>query len=185
MAELRAGDRVQSIDKDGNLVFSPVMLFLDYRPEFSVDFVLIETEEPKRKLAITGTHLIYQMNKQARRGSVVFAKDIQAGDFVYISNGTNGKNLTACRVTKVIRKTNTGVYAPLTEQGNIFADDILCSCYAVVNHELAHWCFTPVRVLLNTLPSVMKWVENRSEGIHWYAEILRKIYPIWQYVKSF
>ena len=185
MEELRIGDKVQSVDKRGNVVFSPVMLFMDYRPKFSVDFMLIETDKPNRKLAITGTHLIYQLNKQTRRESVVFARDTHAGDFVYISSGTNSKNFTAGSVSRVVHKTIRGVYAPLTEQGNIVVDDILCSCYAIVDHDLAHWCFAPVRFVVNIFPNFLKWFENGSEGIHWYARFLRQIYPIWEYVVSF
>ena len=185
MAELRAGDRVQSVDKQGNIVFSPIMLFLDYRPKVTLDFVLIETEAPQRKQVITGPHLIYQLNKQPRRESVVFAQDCQVGGYVYITNSTNSKRLTACRVTRVTRKTNIGVYAPLTEQGNVFVDGILCSCYAIVDHELAHWSFFPIRFMVNSLPSLMKWVDNTTEGIHWYAKFLQKIYPIWLYGKLF
>ena len=39
-----------------------------------------------------------------------------------------------------------GIYAPVTEQGNIIVENILASCYAdFENHKLVHLAFAPLR----------------------------------------
>ena len=38
-----------------------------------------------------------------------------------------------------------GAYVPLTMEGNIMVDGALASCYAYINHDLAHLSMAPLR----------------------------------------
>ena len=42
-------------------------------------------------------------------------------------------------------KTSPGAYVPLTSDGNIIVDEILASCYASLDHDLAHIVMKPIQ----------------------------------------
>ena len=47
-----------------------------------------------------------------------------------------------------------GAYSPLLEDGNILVDDVLASCHAFVDHNLAHLAMTPMQ----GYPEMMDWI---------------------------
>ncbi|KAL7864966.1 hypothetical protein AOLI_G00163860 [Acnodon oligacanthus] len=76
-----------------------------------------------------------------------FASRVRRGDYVLISGRDGG--LRPSRIVSISVEERTGVYAPLTEHGNLFVDGVLASSYASIeDHRLAHWAFGPLRVLL-------------------------------------
>ena len=124
------------------------------------------------------------------RSEVVFAIDIQAGDYVFVVDVTNKLGPKPAKVTKVETRTFSGLYAPLTAQGNLVVDDVLVSCYAATEaHTLAHLAFAPLRLWYNLLDiyAYLTGSENvRSmdgtgsadfdgKGIHWYAKGLYSV----------
>ena len=48
----------------------------------------------------------------------------------------------------------SGLFAPLTMEGNIFVDGVLASCYADYDHNLSHIAMTP----MGWLPKIMEWI---------------------------
>ena len=98
------------------------------------------------------------------------------------------KGLKPARVLKVETKVQTGVYAPLTSEGNLVVDDVLVSCYAVIDSQtIAHISFAPLRLwykMLEFIPSMISYDDSNmfdKNGIHWYAHDLyslaQKIIP--------
>ena len=47
-----------------------------------------------------------------------------------------------------------GAYDPLTMEGNLLVNDIVASCYAKFDHDLAHNVMKPIQ----WYPAIMKWI---------------------------
>ena len=64
----------------------------------------------------------------------------------------------------------TGAFVPLTKEGNIVVDNVLASCYASFDHDLAHNMMTPMQ----WFPEIIEWMfgdENASAG---FAEVFKQ-----------
>jgi len=180
MKELQIGDKVAGMDATGRIVYSRVMTFLDIKPNSSNTFITIRTKTPAAEVAITESHLIYQLNKQAQLETTVFARDLKVGDFVYVRHGTALEKFTAGRVVGIKWSRSKGAYAPLTETGNIVVNNVLCSCYAMISDQrVAHWSFAPLRFAEWLFPGI---AAHNSSGVHWYAQALYNFYTSWNYV---
>ena len=83
--------------------------------------------------------------------------------------------MRSSRVTSIEVTLERGVYAPLTAEGNLVVDDVLASCYAVVDSQaIAHLAFAPVR-LYESIKDVFFGSDKKEstlEGVHPYADIL-------------
>ena len=65
-----------------------------------------------------------------------------------------------------------GAFTPVTIEGNILVDGVLASCYAGVNHDLAHIAMKP----LLWFPRMMDLLLGGEEKfMHAYASMLEKI----------
>lgn len=124
---------------------------------------------------------------------IIFASQIEIGDSVIT---TDGDRHLIDKVINVKNSRDQGVYAPLTAEGTVVINDVVASCYAVVNsHSLAHFVYGPLRLYHNFELSfkrlwesmfkpflVVKHSQERSTakiGIHWYANFL---YDLAEYV---
>ena len=205
MSDLKVEDSVLSVDGNGEYKFSPVMLFLDRAPEEKRQFYVIETDTG-HSLTLTPSHLIYtkyqkedkqqtllekydsdirtnmidddpEDRKKFQSFEATYASNIQEGDFVLVFDIEKG--LKPARVLNVETKVQRGVYAPLTSEGNLVVDDVLVSCYAVIDSQtIAHISFAPLRLwykMLEFIPSMTSNDESNmfdENGIHWYAHDL-------------
>ena len=171
LTDLNIGDEVLSVNSaTGELEFSPVILFLDRDPRETRQFYTLKTEKG-HSLTLTPSHLIYSHfaeNADIAEFEAVYAKDVQEGDFVLVS--TSKGDLERARVTQVDLRVLTGVYAPLTSAGNLVVDNVVASCYAVVDSQtIAHAAFAPLRWLSHL------YTNDVTDGIHWYARALYSI----------
>lgn len=172
LSDLKIGDSVLTVNKEGTLEFSPVILFLDRHPKELRQFYVISTQSGHR-LSLTPSHLIYASEFQDDPSLVAFeaiyAKDIRQGDFILVT--TSRGTVKAERVVDIEMRPLTGVYAPLTSAGNLVVDNVVASCYAVIdNQALAHAAFMPIRwsaAIFNQIAD-----QEDKEGIHWYANAL-------------
>jgi hypothetical protein len=182
LSDLKVGESVLTVNRAGQLEFSPVILFLDRDPQESRQFYTIKTETG-HSLTLTPTHLLYSRLAAASTSDLdvdfneiepdmaafeaVYAKDVREGDFVLVQNGRGG--LKPVRVFSIELDVLTGVYAPLTSAGNLVVDNVVASCYAVVDSQtLAHVAFAPLR----WLSSIVWPASSEAVGIHWYANML-------------
>lgn len=129
-----------------------------------------------------------------------FAERVRVGDRVLVPGATRhdrhgGATATAAEVAAgdavldtvvdVQLVLESGVFAPLTRAGTVVVDDVVASCYAVVDSQrLAHWAFGPLRVWFNLKEAVqrlgrMMLLSGKAgkappppQGIHWYADAL-------------
>jgi len=192
--EVRLGERIASLDSRGDVVYSEVIAFLDRSPSEKRQFIRLTTKSG-RMLTLTPAHLVPVEGR-----SSVFAVNVQPGDRILVSDtdAASATNEVDSRLrwdsvieTKLVLE--EGVYAPLTMEGTLLVDDVVASCYAVVNSQsVAHYSFLPLRIwhsvtsfFLQRLGDMKHFEAKQNnasrieptrggeqEGIHWYASML-------------
>lgn len=191
LPDLKIGEKILSLDPSTfQLTFSEVLLFLHYNPDESRQFVKITLESGKT-LTLTPTHLVLTGSLKSNR--IVYADDLKPSDKLLTSDSKNRlQEDVIVKIEQVMRK---GVYAPLTEAGTVVVNDVLASCYAVVNSQaLAHFAYGPLRLIHNMKESLKKlwslinkpisgWNSSRSLikptiGVHWYGKMLYTLVDI-------
>ena len=182
MDTLHLGMEVLSLSLDGQLVYSPVIAFLDKDTKRESKYTTIETEDGTA-LTLTRSHLIHSitqendavLNNPNRLSALpVFASKIKVNDYVYVTS----EQLPQLRLSRVVKVTNSkqkGNYAPLTLEGTIIVDGVLASCYAVIDdHRMAHTSFSLLRFLHNSMPSLLKEKIGYTLS-SWYPKLLTSI----------
>nr|AIW08708.1 sonic hedgehog [Scyliorhinus canicula] len=181
--DLKPGDRVLGADDEGNLVYSDFVMFLDKADAVKRVFYVIETREPRRRLPLTAAHLLFAGEQEGAPPRATYASEVRPGQLVYITDGDgDGSRLQPAEVEKVYLEEMAGSYAPLTVQGNLVINQVLASCYAVLEqHSLAHWAFAPVRMsyaaksLFAPRDPLMVNSTVQENGVHWYSSALYQI----------
>ena len=189
MSEVRLGDRVQSVDSLGNIVYSEVLMFLDREPEERMQFIVV-TGEDGSKLTLTPSHLVFTGRTDCEELECMeasYAGNLAPGDTIVVTRGQTEAGVKVTRVASVSVTSSTGVFAPLTRSGNLVVDGVLASCYAVIDSQtVAHVAFLPVRwyySLKSGAASLLRSVHILSEavprslsvipsGVHWYPDLL-------------
>ncbi|KAM0727281.1 Sonic hedgehog protein [Formica fusca] len=182
--QVRLGERVAALDSRGNIVYSEVIAFLDRAPSEMRQFVRLTTES-RRVLTLTPAHLV-----PVEGSSSIFAARVQPGDRILVSDvATRNDTSGYLRWDKVVETKlvlEKGVFAPLTTEGTVVVDDVVASCYAVIDSQtVAHYAFLPLRIWnsvtsffvqrLDDAPRVRGQNEDSQptkEGVHWYASML-------------
>lgn len=176
--ELNVGEKVLSMDKNGDAVYSEVLMFLDRNEHETREFVKITTDGGAT-LSVTPAHLLMVWKTALKQTKFIFAEQVEEDDFVLVN--ING-SLEPRRVIKISSEMSRGVYAPLTREGTIIVNSITASCYALVDSQsIAHWSFMPVRAynlvkhyFVDDTPSA-KTTSSIQNGVHWYAKTLYTI----------
>lgn len=182
ISELDIGSEVLTANRDGTFIYSQIILFLDWDPYKSRQFYVLHTNTG-RNITLTPSHLIFVVNGNKTRA--VFTRDVRPGQFI-LAKHFEQSSVSPELVTNVTAIIRTGVYAPLTVQGNLVVDGFVASCYAIINDQtLAHWAFFPVRVAEIAMRMTWKILEKfhlmertspikrtPDPGIHWYAKSL-------------
>ena len=68
----------------------------------------------------------------------------------------------------------SGVYVPLTMEGNIVVDGVLASCYANVDHDIAQIVMKPIQ----WYPDIIELVFGDENGVCAYVNIAQD-FGIW------
>jgi len=194
--DIRVGDEILALDSDSRPVYSPVILFLDRDPSVQRIFFKVITSSGKT-ITLTPSHLIYvidqhdpnDMSKSLATKRVQFAYQINPKQFVVTQELDSTSDEIITRIEEIVSievDKRTGVYAPLTREGNLIVNNVLASCYAnIEDQSLAHLSFLPVRAysylmeffdLFNSQDHVMRRRQDPPpNGIHWYPRMLRFI----------
>jgi hedgehog len=172
---LKIGERILSVNSNGETVFSEVIMFLDRDINQTREFVQIKTSSGATVRA-TPAHLLPVWKPHQHETKYLYADQVEENDFLLVNVNNN---LEPQRVTEVRAVLSRGFIAPLTREGTVVVDSVAASCYALVNSQsLAHVSFMPFR----TIKTITNWFESSSQqtaskqnGINWYAKALYNI----------
>ena len=122
MEDLLIGDEILTVNAQQQLLYNPVIAFLDQGHLSPSEFIEIETEN-NRKLQLTPSHLIFT----SESSKPVYASNVTPGSYVFTLDFND--SVQPSKVTQVGTVTAVGKFAPLTAEGTILVDGILASCY--------------------------------------------------------
>ncbi|XP_044294255.1 indian hedgehog protein [Varanus komodoensis] len=166
---LRPGQRVQAMDEQGRPTYSEFLGFLDQASSAHIAFHVIETRDPPRRLALTAAHLLFVGENATAPTKAMFASRVHPGQYVLV---TEGGVIRQARVVAVSVRMDVGAYAPLTSHGTLVVDDVVASCFALVQEQrLAQLAFWPLRLY----HSLAGGERTQPEGMHWYSRLLYRL----------
>lgn len=186
VGKLEIGDKVKTIDANGRLVDTDVIMMMDISQQESL-FFNIATYSNKQ-VRVSASHLISLPN-----GEFKFAKLLNREDSILVYD--NEKQLQVNeKIKSILIEPVEGYAAPLTMEGTLLVNDILVSSYAIMESQsLAHTAMAPVRwwyklysQLDNTVPESIfstLQIEKQMNGTHWYPSLLHSLTE--QYLAKF
>eukprot|EP00890_Picochlorum_soloecismus_P001509 jgi/Picsp_1/2359/NSC_05822-R1_cre-wrt-6 protein len=142
MQDLRLGDHVRTMDKDGKIAFSPIIAFSSRRPHQPAKYIRISTVAGQSILVTTGHYMFAKGSDSASSPNVhawpyVPASKIKIGDLVPAIADDNGM-LVGAKVLNVTSEIHKGVYMPHTAAGAILVDGVFATELSTfVPHVLA------------------------------------------------
>jgi hypothetical protein len=159
MDSLKIGDYVRA----GKNKFSRVYSFLHLDRDVEIEFLQIHAEGLKTPLEVSSDHMVFVNNAPLR------ASQVKVGDML-------GNN----KVADIKFAKRRGVYAPVTESGDIVVSGALASSYAAVRsftpinqHTEAHAFFSIRRLICNFNFDVCKNETYTEDGFpQWLAPII-------------
>jgi len=176
LSQLKVGERILSVNSNGETVYSEVIMFLDRDVNQTREFVQIQTSGGAT-LRVTPAHLLPVWKPLQHETKYLFADQVEENDFLLVNVNNN---LEPQRVTRVRAIESRGIIAPLTLEGTVIVDSVAASCYALVSSQsLAHFSFMPFR----TIKSISNWFggsrqqpqASKQNGINWYAKALYNV----------
>ncbi|TDG97375.1 hypothetical protein EPR50_G00225310 [Perca flavescens] len=176
---LQTGDRVLAADDDGNPIYTDFIMFIDQDSTTRRLFYVIETDSGQ-KITLTAAHLLFvgHNTTEEERMSAIFASQVQSGQKVFVLYAERSR-LEPVTVKRIYTEEHEGSFAPVTVQGTVVVDQILASCYAVIDdHDLAHWALAPIRLahwVSSWLFRSQPQVSAQNDGVHWYSKILYQL----------
>ena len=207
MSDLKVGDSVLTVDENGGLTYSPIILHLHRSLRETGNFLSITTNTGQ-SINLTPQHLVYRKTKVDVKDEMkkhydinsfraVFASIIKEGDWILVYD--THTTLRMSRVINVEKNFLVGLFSPLTFQGSIVVDGVLASCYSDFDsHEIQHLSFAPFRWIynfLNYIPSLKYkhddegiYSNQDGEGVYWYGQglhfLAKLLYPekLWEHV---
>ncbi|XP_069083232.1 indian hedgehog protein-like isoform X1 [Pleurodeles waltl] len=181
VSELMSGHRVLCMDADGRFTYSDFLTYLDKDCAAVTEFRVLETQNPPRRLALTASHLVFvadDLNVPPKDFCPMFASLVQPGKCILIAGADEPQ---PARVVSVTTHIDSGAFAPLTGHGTLIVDDVVVSCFAVVqSHHLAQLVFWPLR-LYHSVGSL----GVQAEGMHWYSKMLYSLGKLFLNKKEF
>ncbi|KAF1373100.1 hypothetical protein PFLUV_G00256810 [Perca fluviatilis] len=176
---LQTGDRVLAADDDGNPIYTDFIMFIDQDSTTRRLFYVIETDSGQ-KITLTAAHLLFvgHNTTEEERMSAIFASQVQSGQKVFVLYAERSR-LEPVTVKRIYTEEHEGSFAPVTVQGTVVVDQVLASCYAVIeDHDLAHWALAPIRLahwVSSWLFRSQPQVSAQNDGVHWYSKILYQL----------
>ncbi|XP_037613334.1 sonic hedgehog protein A [Sebastes umbrosus] len=175
---LQPGDRVLAADDEGNPVYTDFIMFIDQDSTTRRLFYVIETDSGQ-KITLTAAHLLFIVHnttEEERMSAAIFASEVRSGQKVFVFDAERSR-LEPVMVKRIYTQMHEGSFAPVTVQGTVVVDQVLASCYAVIeDHDLAHWSLAPIR-LTHWVSSLLFTSQpaQSNDGVHWYSKMLYQL----------
>uniref|UniRef100_A0A1I7TRS7 HintN domain-containing protein n=2 Tax=Caenorhabditis tropicalis TaxID=1561998 RepID=A0A1I7TRS7_9PELO len=186
MDELEVGDWVRSFHGKNEVVKVPVTYWLHRDPDQEAVFVEFSLDNGE-KFSLTEKHLIYvgecKVNKSVDINSNPIAADkVQVGDCFYINHRTKETIFQMVQVLAIDRVKKTGIYAPMTNTGNIIVNRIHTSCHSESNiHSLVNTFFESFLTIKNQIAEQIFGKTttelNISSGFNEIVDLLHLVLP--------
>ena len=187
MSDLCIGDRVRACDTNSRrVIYSEVIMFAHRDPSVEqVNYLKIVLEDTSN-IVLSSNHLI--MSGEQMKATM--ARNIEVDHTLFTVNEEGA--VSSKKVVAVEEIIDSGVFCPITKEGNLMVNNILSSCYASVNDQaffhglvkisaqnVAHLGLLPMRILHKFR---VKWVgqtTEKDEFIHPYVRWLCKLKLPW------
>jgi len=169
MKELKIGQSVMTLDKEGSPAVTTFLGWLHRDTNLETEFLEITTEDG-HKITLTPTHII------------MVNSDMKLASHVVVGDLLTNKTGAPIAVTSITRLLTTGVYSPLTMTSTILVNNILASCFAATPnnnispgrvsgyHSQAHFCFG----LARTFPWLLEDYQSQDkDGVRGYPLLLQ------------
>lgn len=130
MRDLRVGDHVLTVSRDGTLTFDPVYFFGHADPTARALYLAIRVDGDVLHLSkdhfvpVCRSHLVIC---DWRERLEVYARDVKVGDAMWVS-GPSGVELKI--VGAIDTQKFSGVFNPYTTSGTIVVDGVVASCHS-------------------------------------------------------
>ncbi|KAI1732429.1 hint module domain-containing protein [Ditylenchus destructor] len=146
MGELKIGDWVLSSNSE-KLVYSQVESWSHRLPNIVTDFLKIELSDGST-LKITAKHYLYKIsscsNGKANSPAAfnrlfkkfVSADNVEVGDCLYVLPNANERKFYQREVINISTVRERGIFAPMTNNGDIVVNNVLVSCYAAMESKI-------------------------------------------------
>ncbi|GBB89675.1 hypothetical protein RclHR1_16450005 [Rhizophagus clarus] len=167
ISELVIGDYVCCGFENGKQIFSEVFSFIHADRDAVTEFQLIDFMKQDGSLGtlcVTPEHHIF-----VNDGGTDFVKNvIPHKTKLFVSDG---EKLVSIVTTRMMKERRKGYYSPLTRNGTILVDDVLCSCYASAPpyQSLFNLALAPLKFYTKIFPS-----NHLDKEIHPYVKFLNR-----------
>ena len=187
MSDLSIGDRVQACDtKSRRVIYSEVIMFAHRDPSVQqVNYLKIVLEDMS-SIVLSSNHLIMS----GERMKATMARNIEVDHMLYTINEEGV--ISSKKVVAIEEINDSGVFCPITKEGNVVINNILASCYASVNDQaffhglfkvsaqnVAHLGLLPMRVLHKFRAKWVSQSAGKDEFVHPYVRWLCKLKLPW------
>lgn len=174
ISELKYGDLVKTYDTTAlKWKYTKVIAYLHKDDSIITEYYQIKTDS-NETLKISGKHLIAKYESIKQNYIFVYAKDLQVNDLIQL-------NSNRVKINKIDIISERGAYAPLTEDGTLYVNNVFVSCYAKIqSHKIAHFVMKPIIYLTNYFNSNSYLINEIDSSAFngktfWYAEFLHGI----------
>ncbi|CAB3411147.1 unnamed protein product [Caenorhabditis bovis] len=156
MEDVRVGDKVLT-SENRKLVFTRVASWIHRLPDAKAAFIRIRTESAN-EINLTPQHFIYKTDCTSRKMDMVYAEDVNIGDCLMIYSEDT---MTPSKVVSTSTFYSNGVYAPMTDSGDLIVDNIYASCHNVIKTStLSHTFLSLVTGLQQKVLGLLGMVDN-------------------------
>lgn len=157
MRDLHVGDMVLTSEY-GKMAYTRVASWLHRLPETKAAFIKINTERGQ-EVSMTPQHFIYKADCVTEKMDLVYAEDISVGDCLMVKG--DQQRLVMTTVTARSTFYETGVYAPMTETGDLIVDDVYASCHNVIKtNTLSHTFLNLATTMQQKIRSLLGFFED-------------------------
>ena len=172
---LKNGDYVRTVSSNFTWKYTKMITFLHKDEKIVSNFYVLKMLNHSEPLKLSAEHLIARFDLETKRQEFIYAKDVKIGDLLF----SHLKN-DHVKVIDISVEAEKGAYAPLTEDGTLFVNNILVSCYAnIQSHKLAHFSMQPIIMtsklfgnFFNFAPQIAQPNSQLTGKTFWYSDFL-------------